>query len=245
MCSGGIHDSGSLPIINNSLMCRASARSLLARFLFPRLAAVSAGSARCTTRANPPELVRDEPPARRRLQRDLELLATEPLAEPPHASPMRRRDPRPHHLTRIGIQPLRSDLRPVLIKPHHDRHLQRLLTPRLARPRPRTDPRRPTAEPGRPRHMPSIKSGPGSTGGGGRHNATTSDTTSTAKERVSSPPPELQRPSRTAPDQQQSLTEPRGRVAALGDAVETGAWGTALMFDERLESGGQLSRAGR
>jgi hypothetical protein len=48
MCSGGIHDSGSRPIINNSRRCRASARSLFARFLFPRLAAVSAGSARCT-----------------------------------------------------------------------------------------------------------------------------------------------------------------------------------------------------
>jgi hypothetical protein len=47
MCSGGIHDSGSLPIINSSRRCLASARSFLARFLVPRLAAVSAGSARC------------------------------------------------------------------------------------------------------------------------------------------------------------------------------------------------------
>ena len=48
MCSGGIHDSGSRPTISSSRRCLASARSFLARFLVPRLAAVSAGSARCT-----------------------------------------------------------------------------------------------------------------------------------------------------------------------------------------------------
>ena len=160
MCSGGIHDSGNRPIINNSRMCRASARSLLARFLFPRLAAVSAGSARCTiapTRRSSSATNRQPVVAS---NADLELLTTEPLTEPPHASPMRRRDPRAHHLTGLGVQPLRSDLRSVLIKPHHDRHLQRLLTPDCVaetthRPEEAYRQTR-TAQ-----HMPSIKSRPG------------------------------------------------------------------------------------
>jgi hypothetical protein len=49
MCSGGIHDSGSRSTINSSRRCRASARSVFGRFFRPRRAAVSAGSARCTS----------------------------------------------------------------------------------------------------------------------------------------------------------------------------------------------------
>src|SRR5581483_7188489 len=41
--------------------------------------------------ANTLELVSHEPPAGRGLQRDLELLPTEPLTEPPDPGPMRRR----------------------------------------------------------------------------------------------------------------------------------------------------------
>ena len=48
MCPGGIHDSGNRPPVSNSRIWRASARSVFARRWFPRIAAVSAGSARCT-----------------------------------------------------------------------------------------------------------------------------------------------------------------------------------------------------
>jgi len=71
-------------------------------------------------RSDPPQLLNHEPPAGRRLQRDLELLATEPLTEPAHPGTVRRRDPRPTHLTSLSVQPLRSDLRSMLIKSHYD-----------------------------------------------------------------------------------------------------------------------------
>jgi hypothetical protein len=80
-------------------------------------------------RVNPAQLVGDEPPAGRCLQRNLELPAAELLTEPPHPSPIRWRDPRAHHLAGIGIHPLRGDLRTVLIQTHHDRHLQTLSLP--------------------------------------------------------------------------------------------------------------------
>src|SRR3954453_6897964 len=48
-CPGAIHASGSRPTISNSRKWRASARSVLARFLLPRKLLVSAGSARCTS----------------------------------------------------------------------------------------------------------------------------------------------------------------------------------------------------
>ena len=95
---------------------RASARSLLARFLFPRRAAVSAGSARCTTaptRRNSSATKRQPVVAS---SADLELLTTEPLRELAHASPVRRRDPRSRDLTGVGVDPLCGDLRSVLIQ---------------------------------------------------------------------------------------------------------------------------------
>jgi hypothetical protein len=102
-------------------MCRASARSLLARFC----ASTGGGLGRLgqvDDRANLRQLISHKPPASRRLQRDLKLLAAELLAESPDALPVRRRDPRSRDLTGLGIQPLRGDLRSVLIKTHHDRH---------------------------------------------------------------------------------------------------------------------------
>jgi len=50
-------------------------------------------------RSNPAQLLSHEPPASRRLQRDLELLTTEPLAEPAHTSAVRRRDSRTRDFT--------------------------------------------------------------------------------------------------------------------------------------------------
>src|SRR4029434_4757697 len=70
--------------------------------------------------------------AGRRLQRDLELLTTEPLREPAHASPVRRRDPRSRDLTGLGVDPLRGDLRSMLIQTHYDRHPGPPQAPRFA-----------------------------------------------------------------------------------------------------------------
>jgi hypothetical protein len=79
-------------------------------------------------RADPAELLSHEPPTRRRLQTNLELPTLEPLTELPNGGPMRRADTPARNLTGVSVQPLRSDLRPVLIQAHHDRHLHRLLT---------------------------------------------------------------------------------------------------------------------
>ena len=68
------------------------------------------------------QLLDHEPPAGRGLQRDLELLAGKARQEPSHAIAIGRHHPRARDLTGLGIQPLRSDLRPVLIQTHHDRH---------------------------------------------------------------------------------------------------------------------------
>src|SRR5271169_12849 len=68
------------------------------------------------------ELLNQEPPARRRLQRDLKTNALEPGQELPDPGPIRRRDPRAEHLARNRVDPLRRDLRTVLIDPHHQRH---------------------------------------------------------------------------------------------------------------------------
>src|ERR1700683_4579952 len=73
-------------------------------------------------RTNPAQLLDHEPPARRRLQPNLELLPREPAKEPPHARAVRRNHTRPRHLTGLAIQPLSRDLRPMLIQTHHDRH---------------------------------------------------------------------------------------------------------------------------
>jgi hypothetical protein len=85
-------------------------------------------------RTNRPQLLDKEPPPRRRLQRDLQLLASKPRQEPPYPGTVRRADPRATDLTAIQIDPLRSDLRPMLVYAHHDRHLHQLPSSRRQRP---------------------------------------------------------------------------------------------------------------
>jgi hypothetical protein len=68
------------------------------------------------------QLLDDEPPARRRLQRDLELAPREALKEPSHAGTVGRRHARTADLAAVGVQPVRRDLRSMLIESHHDRH---------------------------------------------------------------------------------------------------------------------------
>ena len=68
------------------------------------------------------QLLDHEPPPGRGLQRDLELLAGKPRQEPPNAGTVGRHHPRARDLAGLGVQPLRSDLRAVLIQTHHDRH---------------------------------------------------------------------------------------------------------------------------
>ena len=79
-------------------------------------------------RPDRPELLDHEPPARRRLQRDLEILATEACGEPPHSGAVGRRDTRARNLTAGGVDPLGGDLRSVLVESHYDRHFRGLLT---------------------------------------------------------------------------------------------------------------------
>src|SRR5579872_4935034 len=73
-------------------------------------------------RTHPPALLDHEPPAGRRLKRDLELLTGEPLQEPAHASTISRHHPRALHLARLALQPIGGDLRSMLIKSHYDAH---------------------------------------------------------------------------------------------------------------------------
>src|ERR1019366_5220825 len=73
-------------------------------------------------RVDATQLLNDETPASRRLERDLELPASEPAEEPSHALTVRRRHTSPTDLTRLGVEPLRRDLRSVLIQSHYDRH---------------------------------------------------------------------------------------------------------------------------
>src|ERR687895_276836 len=73
-------------------------------------------------RSHSPQLLHHEPPAGRRLQRHLELLAAEALNEPPHPGAMRRRDAGSRQLAGRRVDPLRRDLRSMLIESHYDRH---------------------------------------------------------------------------------------------------------------------------
>jgi hypothetical protein len=56
---------------------------------------------------------------RRLLNRALEAELSE---ERTHTGTVRRRDPRPEDLARRGVDPLRGDLRAMLIQTHHERH---------------------------------------------------------------------------------------------------------------------------
>ena len=78
-------------------------------------------------RADAAQLLDHEPPAGRRLQRHLELLAGETLNEPAHASAISRRDPATG-LAGRWYRSTQRDLRPMLIQAHHDRHAVAPLT---------------------------------------------------------------------------------------------------------------------
>jgi hypothetical protein len=122
MCAGGIDDSGSRPISSNSRWWRASDQSVFARFLLALQRARLRRLGEVHVSADPLELLDHEPPARRRLQRDLQIRALEPRKELPDPGAVRRRDPRTGDLTGDRVDPLRGDLRAVLIHPHHQRH---------------------------------------------------------------------------------------------------------------------------
>src|SRR6266576_4970165 len=71
---------------------------------------------------DPAQLLDHEPPARRRLQRDLQLLAAETLKELPHRRAIRRRHTRALQLAGLGVDPLAGDLSSMLNKSHYDAH---------------------------------------------------------------------------------------------------------------------------
>lgn len=73
--------------------------------------------------SDPVQLLDHEPPARGRLQRDLQLLAGKSRQEPAHARPVGRRHARSGHFAGGGVQPIASDLRAMLIESHYDRQL--------------------------------------------------------------------------------------------------------------------------
>jgi hypothetical protein len=73
-------------------------------------------------RPDPAQLLNNEPPTRRRLERNLELLTGEPAEKPPHTVPVSRHDNCPADLAGDHVDPPRRDLRSVLIQSHYDRH---------------------------------------------------------------------------------------------------------------------------
>jgi hypothetical protein len=72
--------------------------------------------------ADRPELLNDEPPARRRLQSHLDLLAAKARGEAPHPVAVGWSHPLTCNLARLGVEPLGGDLRSMLIQSHYDRH---------------------------------------------------------------------------------------------------------------------------
>jgi hypothetical protein len=56
-------------------------------------------------------------------------LTTEAAKEPSHTGTIRRHYPRPKDLAGLSVDPLRGDLRPMLIESHHDRHC--VIAPRV------------------------------------------------------------------------------------------------------------------
>src|SRR3954452_461118 len=114
-------------------------------------------------RADPPQLLDHEPPARRGLQRHLKLLVAKAAEKPTYVRAMSRREPRPRDLAGRRIDPLGSDLRSMLIQSHHDRHhsllgLQASAAQRRARAHevPTRKPGWPRIAAGPPLHMPSL-----------------------------------------------------------------------------------------
>jgi len=95
---------------------------VLGPLLLPRNALVCAGSARCTPAPTRRSFLNDEAPTRRRLQRDLEILAGEPAKEAAHPLAVSRSDTRSTDLSGHAVKPLRRDLCSVLVESHYDRH---------------------------------------------------------------------------------------------------------------------------
>jgi hypothetical protein len=101
----------------------------LARFLLPRRGFRWLGQMRPA--ADSADLLDHEPPARRRLQRDVQIRVDEPMQESSHRLAMRRRHPRTAHLAGGGVDPLGGDLPSMLVKSHYDRHTGPPQAPRL------------------------------------------------------------------------------------------------------------------
>ena len=121
-CAGAIHDSGSRPINSNSRRCRASAQSVFGRLPRPFRPAVWTTSARCTsapTRWSSSTRNRQPVVASNATSRPSPLKSGQELADP---GAVRRRDPRAGDLAGDRVDPLRRDLRAMLIHPHHQRH---------------------------------------------------------------------------------------------------------------------------
>ena len=129
-CAGGIHDSASRPINNSSRRCRASAQSVFAPLLLAFERARLRRLSQMHIGADPLEFLDHEPPARRRFQRHLEILALKPGQELPDPGAIRRRDPRARDLPGDRVDPLSRDLSAVLIHAHHERH--QTTTPSIA-----------------------------------------------------------------------------------------------------------------
>ena len=64
------------------------------------------------------KLLDDEPPARRRFQRHLELLASEAAQELADTGAVSGGHPRPRNLAGRGVDPVGGDLRSMLVKSH-------------------------------------------------------------------------------------------------------------------------------
>src|SRR5271166_3917863 len=126
-CAGGIHDSGNRPSTNSVRKSRASARSVLARFLGPRNPAISAGSPTCATTPRRGQLPDHIPPPRTALQRKLRVPTRAVLAQP---TPQRLACGRPD-LTGVHqavvVHVIERDLLPVHVKPAYHRHQWDLL----------------------------------------------------------------------------------------------------------------------
>jgi hypothetical protein len=80
-------------------------------------------------RIDPLEFLDHEPPAGRRLQRDLQTRLAKRLEERADPSAVPRHDPGARHLAGDRVDPFRGDLRSMLIQAHHDRHVATPSTP--------------------------------------------------------------------------------------------------------------------
>jgi hypothetical protein len=83
--------------------------------------------------AHSAQLLDHEPPARRRLQRDLEHQVAEALGEPPHPGAMRGSYALARDIPGRRVDPVGGDLRSMLIESHYDRHKGPPQAPRFER----------------------------------------------------------------------------------------------------------------